>query len=77
MVWGCKSAVGVGNLVFTEEIMNKTIYMDILKQNLNHSAEKLKICDKFYFQQDNDPTDTAAEVKIWIAYNTHIHNHIC
>ncbi|KAM8718847.1 hypothetical protein ACLKA7_001539 [Drosophila subpalustris] len=34
MVWGCMSAAGVGELVFIEEIINKHIYMDILKENL-------------------------------------------
>lgn len=55
IVWGCMSATGVGNLLFIGEIMNKTVYMNILKQNLNQSAEKLNIRDNYYFQQDNDP----------------------
>lgn len=52
------SAAGVGNLVFIEEIINKTVYMNVLKQNLNQSAEKLKIRDNYYFQQDNDSNHT-------------------
>lgn len=70
MVWGCMSAGGVGNLVFIEETMNKTVYMNILRENLNQSAEKLNIRHNYYFQQDNDPKHTAADVKMWIAYNT-------
>ncbi|GBL64137.1 Transposable element Tcb1 transposase [Araneus ventricosus] len=34
MVWGCMSAVGVGNLHFIDGIMDKYMYLDILKQNL-------------------------------------------
>lgn len=70
MVWGCMSAAGVGNLAFIEEIMNKTVYLNILKNNLNQSAEKLDIRRDYYFQQDNDPKHTAADVKMWLAYNT-------
>ena len=70
MVWGCMSAAGVGNLMIIDEIMNKTVYLNILKNNLNQSAEKLKIRNDYYFQQDNDPKHTAADVKMWIAYNT-------
>lgn len=70
MVWGCMSAAGVGNLVFIEETMNKTVYMNILKENLNQSAEKLNIRDEYYFQQDNDPKHTAWDVKMWIIHNT-------
>lgn len=70
MVWGCMPAAGVGNLVFIEEIMNKTVYMNILKENLNQSADKLNIRGDYYFQQDNDSKHPAADVKMWIAYNT-------
>lgn len=70
-VWGCMSAAGVGNLVFIEEITNKTLYKNILKQNLNQSAKNLKIRDNYYFQQDNDPKHTAAEAVDPIQYTTH------
>lgn len=70
MVWGCMSAAGAVNLEFIEETMTKTVYLNILKKNLNQSAEKLGIRSDYYFQQDNDPNHTAADVKMWIAYNT-------
>lgn len=34
MVWGCMATPGVSNLVFTENTMNKTDYLRILKENL-------------------------------------------
>ncbi|GBN31433.1 Transposable element Tc1 transposase, partial [Araneus ventricosus] len=40
MVWGCMSAVGVGNLHFIDGMMDKYMYLDILKQNSKQSAEK-------------------------------------
>lgn len=70
MVWGCMSSAGVGNLVIIDDIMNKEVYLNILKSNLLQSAEKLGIADRFYFQQDNDPKHTAGIVKMWIIYNT-------
>ncbi|GBM81200.1 hypothetical protein AVEN_236413-1 [Araneus ventricosus] len=44
MVLGCMSAVGVGNLHFIDGMMDKYMYLDILKQNLKQSAEKLAYC---------------------------------
>lgn len=41
LVWGCMSAAGTGDLVFIDDIMDKNIYLNILKDNLNHSARKL------------------------------------
>lgn len=70
MVWGCMSSGGVGELVFIDGIMDKKVYMDILKANLKKSAEKLNLSSSFYFQQDNDPKHTAHDVRMWLAYNT-------
>ncbi|GBN24589.1 hypothetical protein AVEN_125081-1 [Araneus ventricosus] len=44
MVWGCMSAVGVGNLHFIDGMMDKYMYLDILKQNLKQNAEKMAYC---------------------------------
>lgn len=70
MVWGCMAASGVGELVFIDGIMDKTGYMNILRNNLKKSAEKLGLASDFYFQQDNDPKHTAHIVREWILYNT-------
>ena len=43
MKWGCMSSEGVGELVFIDEIMDKTVYLNILKDNMKKSAEKLHL----------------------------------
>lgn len=70
MVWGCMSAAGVGNLVFIDGIMDWKEYLNILKNNLHASAEKLNMKESFIFQQDNDPKHTAMNVKLWLLYKT-------
>lgn len=79
MVWGCMATTGVGKLVFIDGIMDKTVYLDILKENLKVSAEKLELPSRWIFQQDNDPKHTAHTVREWLLYNTYqnsyIHHH--
>lgn len=43
MVWGCISSKEVGELVFTDVIMDKNRYLDILKQNLKRSVTAVDI----------------------------------
>lgn len=69
MVWGCMSAGGVGKLHFIEGTMDHKMYIDILKNNLLVSAEKLGLENEFIFQQDNDPKHTAHNTKNWLLYN--------
>lgn len=69
MVWGCFSAAGVGELVFIDGIMDQNVYLNLLKQNLKKSAEKLGIGSSFKFYQDNDPKHTAFKVREWLLYN--------
>lgn len=69
MVWGCMSAAGVGELVFIDGNMNKEQYLQILKQNLHKSAEKLGIRNTFKFYQDNDPKHKSYIVRNWLLYN--------
>ncbi|GFV19532.1 hypothetical protein TNCV_3664641 [Trichonephila clavipes] len=54
MVWGCMAALGVENFVVINCVMNHLYYIEILKENLGASAEKLGIED-YQFYQDNDP----------------------
>lgn len=70
MVWGCMSAGGVGELVFIDGIMDKTVYLNILKENLKKSAEKLNLPSPLTFQHDNDPKHTSHIVRMWLTYNT-------
>lgn len=69
IVWGCVSWNGVGTLHFIEGNMNKYMYLDILKQHLKSSAEKMGLGNTFTFYQDNDPKPTSYLVKEWLLYN--------
>lgn len=69
MVWGCFSAQGVGSLVFIEGTMNAAAYIQILRDNLHVSAEKMGIRRSFLFYQDNDPKHKARNTKEWLLYN--------
>lgn len=69
MVWGCMSSAGVGELRYIEETMTKEVYLDILKDSLHQSAEKLGIRGSFKFYQDNDPKHKAYIVRSWLLYN--------
>ncbi|GBM80138.1 Transposable element Tcb2 transposase, partial [Araneus ventricosus] len=69
MVWGCMSAVGVGNLHFIDGIMDKCMYLGILKQNLKQSAEKMGILPHYKLYQDNDPKHNAHICKLWALYH--------
>ena len=70
MVWGCMAASGVGNLVFIENTMNKEGYLNILKDNIAPSVEKLGLGRSLTFQQDNDPKHTSKLVREWLLYHT-------
>lgn len=69
MVWGCMAVSGVGNLVFIESTMNKIDYLNILKNNLRPTVEKLGLDSTWVFQQDNDPKHTSKVVKEWMLYH--------
>lgn len=69
MIWGCMSANGVGNLEFIENIMDQTVYLNILKKNVQPSVQKLGIGSTFKFYQDNDLKHKALKVRNWLLYN--------
>lgn len=71
LVWGCMAANGVGNLIFVDEIMTATVYVNILRHNLKQSAQKLGLEKTFLFQQDNDPKHRARKTEDWLLYNAH------
>ncbi|GFV81217.1 calpain-A [Trichonephila clavipes] len=68
MVWGCMASNGVGNLVFTDGILDHKLYIDILNNNLKESAKKLGLDGNFIFQQENDPKHTARNVKMCVFF---------
>ncbi|GBN29874.1 Transposable element Tc1 transposase [Araneus ventricosus] len=70
MVWGCMSAVGVVNLHFIDGIMDKYMYLDILKQNFKQSAEKMGILPYYKLYQDNDPKHNAHICRLWAVIRT-------
>ena len=55
LVWGCMSASGLSNLLFIDSIMNYSLYLNTLKDNLKLSAKNLSIGNNFIFYHDNDP----------------------
>lgn len=69
LVWGCFSSAGVGKLVFIEGIMNHLACINILKENLQSSADMLGLGADFIFQHDNDPKHTALNTRLWLLYN--------
>ncbi|GBM97259.1 Transposable element Tcb1 transposase [Araneus ventricosus] len=69
MVLGCMSAVGVGNLHFIDGMMDKYMCLDILKQNLKQSAEKMGILPHYKLYQDNDPKHNAHICRLWALYH--------
>ncbi|GBM39423.1 Transposable element Tc1 transposase [Araneus ventricosus] len=71
MVWECFDASGMRNLVFIENNMDQYKYINILKENLKISAQKLGIQSTFKLHQDNDPKHTGLNVRLWLMYNCH------
>lgn len=69
MVWGCMAADGVGCLRFIEGTMDKTVYIEILKDSYLPSVEKLELEENGIFIQDNDPKHSSKIVREWLLYN--------
>ena len=46
--------------------MNGAKYREILDENLLHSAQDLRLGQRFTFQQDNDPMHTANTTQEWL-----------
>ena len=63
-VCGCMSESRLGNLVFINGIMNHSLYLNILWDNLKLSAQNLGIGNNFIFYHDNDPKHTTLNVRL-------------
>uniref|UniRef100_A0A0K8UIS9 Transposable element Tcb2 transposase n=1 Tax=Bactrocera latifrons TaxID=174628 RepID=A0A0K8UIS9_BACLA len=50
--------------------MNKFDYLNILKNNVAPSVEKLGLSENWIFQQDNDPKQKSKIVSEWLLYRT-------
>ncbi len=67
---GVFSAAGTGRLVRVEGQMNGAKYSDILNENLFHSTPYLRLGQRFTFQHDNDPKNTAKATQEWLRGNS-------
>ncbi len=54
MLWAFVASKGTGILVRVEGRMYSTQYHQILKNNVQESVKRLKLCRSWLFQQDND-----------------------
>ena len=63
---GYFSEAGTGRLVRIEGKRNRAKYRGILDEKLLHSAQDLRLGQRFIFQQDNDPKHTAKTTQEWL-----------
>ncbi|KAF7690812.1 Transposable element Tcb2 transposase [Cucumispora dikerogammari] len=68
MFWGCFLKYGVGKLKVIDGIIDKYGYVDILRSNLEASAEKFGLV-AYKFQQDNDPKHTSGYARKYMSRN--------
>ena len=59
MLWGCFSAAGTGRIIQIKGKMNGAKYRELLGENLFQSAQDLRLGQRFTFQQNNGPKNTA------------------
>ncbi|GFY21253.1 transposable element Tcb1 transposase [Trichonephila clavipes] len=62
------SAGGVGELVFIDGIMNKMVYLEMIKNSLQKRAARVGLGSSFLFQQDNDSKHVAKIVQFCPRY---------
>uniref|UniRef100_A0AAZ3P448 Tc1-like transposase DDE domain-containing protein n=1 Tax=Oncorhynchus tshawytscha TaxID=74940 RepID=A0AAZ3P448_ONCTS len=66
MLWVCFSVAGTGRLVRIEAKMNRAKYREILEENLLQSTQDLRLGQRFTFQQDSNPKQTAKTIQEWL-----------
>jgi hypothetical protein len=59
----------VGHLHFTEDIMNKHVYLKILQEHQKACAEKFGIQENVAFYRDSVPKHSSHLVRGWCLYN--------
>ena len=64
MAWVCFSARGTGPLHRIHGIMDQHVYRQVMEEvMLSHAEDNMPL--RWWFQQDNDPKDTAKSEKRW------------
>ncbi|KAL6458326.1 hypothetical protein MHYP_G00335560 [Metynnis hypsauchen] len=66
MVWGCVSAHGMGNLHICEGTINAERYIQVLKQHMLPSKQRLFQGHPCLFQQDNAKPHSACVTTAWL-----------
>ncbi len=69
MIWRCMSATGVGKLAFIDGIITKESYIELLRENLPSSTEKLGLQNRYILYQDNKPKHKAWDTRMWLLFN--------
>lgn len=68
MIWGAFSYYGVGPIYWIKPIMDRHVYVEILKNvMLPYAEEEMPL--RWVFQQDNDPKHTSKLAKEWFQDN--------
>ena len=65
-MWGCFSAQGMGDLYLFTENLDAPLMVNILKESLMRSANRLFPPGQWFFQQDNDPKHMSKLVQNWL-----------
>jgi len=68
-VWGCFADGKIGKIHLIDGIMDRHVYLDILKEVAKPCCEELFPDDDYMFMQDNDPKHTSKSVLRWIKTN--------
>ena len=67
-LWSCITWEGPGYIVKIDDVLDKDLYLTILKDDLKQTVEEYGINpSRMVFQHDNDPKHTAKIIKEWLA----------
>jgi transposase len=66
-LWGCMTALGMGDMCKIDTILDSQLYLEILKGELKDTIADYQLDEsKFIFQHDNDPKHTAKIIKEYL-----------